>query len=96
MGLNTKNGTSQGLDWLNVKPIEMIVDVEPRPNTAYLEQVFSTGGPGPDIRIQWILKRLLAINWQKGCFLKVYIYHYCECAKYVNALGFDCSVGLAG
>ena len=81
MGQNTKNGTSQGPDWLNVKHIAMIAHIEPGPNTAYLEQGFSTGGPGPDIRFQWIL-RLLA----KGCFLKVYHHHYCECADKLTPL----------
>ena len=68
MGQNTKNGTSQGPDWLNVNRIEMIAHIEPGPNTAYLEQGLSTGGPGPDIRLQWILTRVLAINWQKVVF----------------------------
>ena len=68
MGQNTKNGPSQGPDWLNVNCIEMIAHIEPGPNTAYLEQGFSTGGPGPDIRFQWILTRVLAINWQKVVF----------------------------
>ena len=46
----------------------MIAHIEPGPNTAYLEQGFSTGDPGPDIRFQWILTRLLAID--KRLFFK--------------------------
>ena len=38
MGQNTKNGTSQGPGWLNVKRIEMIAHIEPEP----LEQGFSS------------------------------------------------------
>ena len=90
MGQNTKNGASQGPDLLNINGIEMIAHIGPGPNTAYLEQGFSTVDPGPDIRFQWILTWVLAINWQKVFFFSS------SCAKQVNALGFNSSVGLAG
>ena len=62
----------------------MIAHIEPGPNTAYLEQGFSTGDPRPGIRFQWILSGCCQLA--KGCFFVL---------NKVSALGFNCSVGLA-